>query len=82
MVLNTVCPWVYVCDILSFPQAILWVDWRAEDFFLLLTASLYEHMQGVIIVVQDNITFIQRWPCIIQAGYLEAVMLSGDNEGF
>lgn len=39
-------------------------------------------MQGVIIVVQDNITFIQRLPCIIQAGYLEAVMLSGDNEGF
>lgn len=34
--------------------------------------------QDIIIMVEDNIIFY----FMIQAGYLEAVMLSGDNEGF
>ncbi len=38
--------------------------------------------QDIIIMVEDNINFIECMRCVIQAGYLVAVMLSGDNEGF
>lgn len=43
---------------------------------------MYGQVQDIFNVVLDNISFTECMHCIIQVAYLEAVMLSGYNEGF
>lgn len=43
---------------------------------------MHGEAQHIFNVVSDNISFIECTHCVMQVGYLEAVMLSGYNEGF